>query len=232
MSKQLTMPTHTPWFRGPLSYTDSDMLQVVFTPTKDCIRGLLPQPLQPGLLGGAYVARFCNSYLAPEIWEAALVVQCTYKEHYGVFCISMYCDLDASVVAHREIWGFPAKLAKFEWKQKKDHITARVIRNKVPLLTLDVDLEGPGDWIDTGAAINLKLIPSVDGRTYDLNQITAAKLETKIHEGKGGAGKLVFGHTDDDPLDKLFKLENVVAGMYFKLDLKCPFGQIIGEANL
>ncbi|MFX1564071.1 MAG: acetoacetate decarboxylase family protein [Promethearchaeota archaeon] len=232
MSKQLTMPIHTPWFRGPLRYTDSEMLQVVFTPTSDCIRKLLPQPLQPGLLGGAYIARFRNSVLAPEIWEAALVLQCTYKEHYGVFCVSMYIDNDTSVAAHREIWGFPAKPAKFEWKQKKDHITAHVIRNKVPLLTLDVDLEGPGEWIDTGAAINLKLIPSIDGKTYDLKQITAAKLETTIHEGKGGTGKLTFGNTDDEPLGKLFKLENIVAGLYFKLDLMCPFGEIIGEADL
>ncbi|MFW9831065.1 MAG: acetoacetate decarboxylase family protein [Candidatus Thorarchaeota archaeon] len=229
--KHLSMPVHTPWYQGPLRFTDSEMIQVIFTPTKECYKRLLPKPLQPGLLGGAYLAHFRHS-LWGEFRESAIVVQCTYKEHYGVYCITMHTDSIPSMVAHREIWGFPSKYAKFKYRRKENHIKAQVISNKVPLLKFDIKLEGPGDWIDTGDTINLKLIPGVDGVSYDMKHFTRSPLDFTIHEGMAGEGKLVFGHTEDDPLDDLFELENIIAGTWFRIDLTTNFGNILTEAEL
>jgi acetoacetate decarboxylase len=228
MTKYLSMPIHTNWFQGPLKYTDSEMIQVIFTPTKACYERLLPKPLSPGLLAGAYVARFRNSVFG-DFWEAAIVFQCTYGEHYGVFCTSMYTDNIPSLVAHREIWGFPSKPAKIQYSHKENRIKAQVIRNKVPIMKFNVKLEGPGEWIDTGDTINFKVIPSVDGKGTDVKHITRAKLDFVIHEGKAGDGKLTFGHTDDDPLDELYELENVVAGTWFRVDLTTNFGSVLAE---
>ena len=94
-------------------------------------------------------------------------------------------------------------------------------------MKLDIKLEGPGDWIDTGDTINYKLIPGVDGESTDVSQITAAKLDFVIHEGMAGEGKLVLGHTDDDPLDELFDFENIVAGTWFRVDLTTNLGKVI-----
>lgn len=231
MTKHLTMPVHTPWFQGPLFYPDAEMIQVIFTPTAESYQRILPKPLSPGLLGGVYLVHYKTSPFGP-VWEAAVLVQCTYKEHFGLYCISMFIDNDASVAAHREIWGFPAKIGQFKYKRDGNRIKAQVLSNKIPLMKFDIKLTGPGEWIDTGAAINLKLIPSVDGKGYDVNQITAADLEFTIHEGEAGDGKITFGHTDDEPLDELIQLENVVAGTWFRIDLTCPFGYVIGEAEL
>jgi acetoacetate decarboxylase len=207
------------------------MIQVLFTPTTECMERLLPKPLKPGLLGGAYLAKFKTSPFGP-MWEASAVVQCTYKERYGVYCICQYTDCDTSVAAHREIWGFPSKLATFKYRRDDDHITARVIRDKTALMAFDVKLTGPGEWIETGDAINLKLIPSVNGLGYDTKQITAAKLAFVIHEGRAGDGKIKFGRTDRDPLADIFQLENVVAGTWFRIDLTCPYGEVLGQAKI
>ncbi len=228
MKKQFTMPIHTPWFQGPLTYTDSEMIQIIFTPTKACYERLLPKPLNPGLLGGAYVARFRNSVFG-DFWEAAIVFQCTYGEHYGVFCTSMYTDNIPSLVAHREIWGFPSKPAKIKYSRKDNRIKSQIITDKIPIMKLDIHLEGPGEWIDTGDTINLKVIPSVDGEGTDVKQITRAKLDFVIHEGQAGDGKLTFGHTNDDPLDELYELENVVAGTWFRVDLTTNLGSVLTE---
>ncbi len=231
LTKNLTMPIYKPWFQWPLKYTDSEMIQVIFTPTKACYQRLLPKPLKPGLLGGAYLARFRNSPFG-DMWESAIVVQCTYEEYFGVYCITMHTDSIASMAAHREVWGFPSKPAKFKYQQKDDHIKASVLTNKVPIMKFDVKLEGPGDWIDTGDTINLKLIPSVDGKTYDVQHITAAPLDFVIHEGKAGEGKLVLGNTKDDPLADLFEFENIIAGTWFRIDLTTNVGKVIAKAEL
>jgi acetoacetate decarboxylase len=225
------MPFHTPWYQGPLHYPNAEMIQVIFTPTAECIERILPKPLKPGLLGGAYLANFKTSPFGP-IWEASVVVQCTYKDRYGVYTVCQYTDSDVSVAAHREIWGFPSKLAGFKYRREGDHITARVVREKAALLSFDVKLTGPGDWIETGAAINLKLIPGVDGKSYAIKQITAANLAFVIHEGKAGDGVIKFGRTDKDPLADILQLENTVAGTWFRIDLTCPYGEVIGQAKI
>jgi acetoacetate decarboxylase len=231
MTKQLTMPVYKPWFKGPVSYTDSEMVQVIFTPTAESYKRILPEPLAPGLLGGAYIANFRNSPYG-DLWEAAIVVQCTYKEHFGVYCVTMFTDNEVSSIAHREIWGFPSKLGKTKYSRKENRIKASVKRGKDTLMKFDVNLEGPGEFIDTGDSINLKLIPSVDGTGYDVNQITASALKITVHDGLAGDGKLTLGNTDSDPLADLIQLENVVAGMWFNIDLHLPFGKVIGEAEL
>ena len=230
MTKIHTMPTQTRRFQGPLTYTDSEMIQVIFTPTKTCYERLLPKPLAPGLLGGAYLARFRNSPFG-DIWEAAVVFQCTLGEHYGVFCTSMYTDNIPSMVAHREIWGFPSKPAKIKYSRKENRIKAQIISDKVPIMKFEITLEGPGEWIDTGDTINLKVIPSVDGRGTDVKQITRAKLDFTIHEGQAGNGKITFGHTEDDPLDELYEIENIVAGTWFRIDLTTNLGSILMDFN-
>ena len=98
-------------------------------------------------------------------------------------------------------------------------------------MKFDINLEGPGDWIDTGDTINYKVIPGVDGESYDVKQITAAKLDFVIHEGKAGEGKLILGHTDDDPLDELFDFENIIAGTWFRVDLTTNLGKVIATVE-
>ena len=100
-----------------MRFKDSEMIQVIFTPTKECYERVLPKPLSPGLLGGAYLARFRSAAFG-DFWEASIVVQCTFEEHFGVYCVSMHTDNITSMVAHREIWGFPSKPAKFKYSQK------------------------------------------------------------------------------------------------------------------
>ena len=212
-----------------LKYTDSEMLQVVFTPTKACMERILPKPLQPGLLGGAYLAKFRNTPFGDEMFEAAIVVQCTYKEHYGVYTLVMYTDNDPSCASHREVWGYPCKMAEFKWERDDNEFEASIKRGGENVLDFEIEITGPGDWIDTGDSINLKLIPSVDGKGYDVKHITAAKLDATIHEGHGGEGKLTFGSSPWDPLDKIMELENIIAGMYFKLDLTANLGRVIAE---
>ena len=231
MQKHLTMPVYKPWFQGPLKYTDSEMIQIIFTPSKACYEHILPKPLTPGLLGGAYLARFRNSPFG-DMWESAIVVQCLYEEYFGVYCVTMHTDCMPSMVAHREIWGFPSKPAKFKYQRKENRIKAQVISDKVPIMKFDVKLEGPGEWIDTGDTINLKIIPGVDGASYDMQHITTAPLDFVIHEGMAGDGKLILGNTEDDPLADLFEIENIVAGTWFRVDLTTNLGKVITKAEL
>ncbi|TRO55370.1 hypothetical protein E2P64_07150 [Candidatus Bathyarchaeota archaeon] len=231
LTKQLTMPVYKPWFQGPLRYTDSEMIQVIFQPTKECYERILPKPLKPGLLGGAYLAQFRNSPWG-DLWESAIVVQCLYEAYFGVYCVTMHTDNIVSMTAHREIWGFPSKPGKFKYTRKENRIKAQVLSNKVPIMKFDINLEGPGEWIDTGDTINLKIIPSVDGESYDVHHITAAKLDFVIHEGQAGNGKLALQNTEDDPLADLFEFESIVAGTWFRVDLTTNLGKTIAKAEL
>lgn len=241
--KQLKEASSTPLLspfypRPPYHYIDAKIFLALFNPPEDTIETLLPKPLRPsqmplaGLMFGEQPCKETGTFM-----ESALLIQClfdnpqTEEEEVGVYFAYNYVDTDIAQSSGREIWGYPRKRGDVSLKLKGDCVVGATVRDDVTIFRASCNLEDEGEWIDSGPNINVKLIPSVTGKGFDLATITAAYLEYTIKNGRSGDVEIEFHNGPRDDFSKV-KIESPMIGLYFDCDILLPEGKIVGTVEL
>ncbi len=166
--------------------------------------------------------------------EAGLLVQCMFdnpdtgEEEVGVYFSHNYVDTDVAITSGREIWGYPRKLAKITMQWKADTLTAKVERDKTTILMAKCTFGDEGAWIDSGPNINLKLIPNISGKSYDVAVLNAAYLVYDIKNGRSGDVDIEIKNGPRDSFDAV-KIESTMIGLYFDCDITVPEGKAIAR---
>ncbi|MHA1768539.1 MAG: acetoacetate decarboxylase family protein [Candidatus Thorarchaeota archaeon] len=236
MKRGYSTPILTPTYpKPPYHYVDARIFLALFNPPEDTVKDLLPEPLRPsqlpltGLLFGEQPCKEAGSFM-----EAGLLVQCLFdnpetgEEEVGVHFAYNYVDTDVALAAGREIWGYPRKMADISLEMEGNTITGSAVRDDTTLLRATCRLEDEGEWIDSGPNVNVKLVPSVTGKGYDLSVITAAYLEYTIKNGRSGEVEIEFQSGPRDDLSKV-KMETPMIGLYFDCDILVPPGKVVAE---
>jgi acetoacetate decarboxylase len=188
-----------PWGLGrpypppPHPYRDVEDLVVGFEARAAAVRPLLPPGVEPD---GDPVP--CQAKLR----RVPFSVHGPYREAYiaptvrfgGVryrFVALIWTDSEVPLVAGREIWGYPKKLARIEtWEGAgSETLAGSVERAGIRLLTLsmvpDRQAEPPA-----GAglpALSLKLVPDADGVRPALAQLVALEGHVHVHRAADGS---------------------------------------------
>lgn len=129
----------------------AEMLSVLYRTDADVVRRILPPPLEPvpDPLALVYVARFEHTNFGVAYGEAGLALACRLGRTVGFYPVFMPVDDDTALVAGREIYGFPKKLAeRITLTRVGDDVEARVVRRGHELLHLRGSVLGhaaPGD---------------------------------------------------------------------------------------
>lgn len=235
----ISTPLLSPTYPGPpYHYEDAKIFLALFNPPEDSIRALLPKPLRPsqmplaGLLFGEQPCKETGTFM-----EAGMLIQClfdnpeTKEEEVGVYFAYNYVDTDVAQAAGREIWGYPRKLADISMDWKGDILTGTAKRDGVTLLKATCTLDDEGEWIDSGPNLNLKVIPNVSGKGYDLAVLTAAYLTYDIKKGRSGEVEFEFQSGPRDDFSKV-QVESNFIGLYFDCDITVPAGKNVGKVKL
>ena len=232
-------PLLSPFYPGPpYHYVNAKIFLALFNPPEDAVQALLPAPLRPSqmpLAGLLFAEQPCKE--TGTFMESALLVQClfdnpqTNEEEVGVYFAYNYVDTDVAQAAGREIWGYPRKRATISLEMKGETITGTTERDNVPILKASCKLDDEGEWIDSGPNINVKLIPSITGKGFDLAVLTAAYLEYTIKHGRSGEVEVEFNNGPQDDFSKVM-VETTMIGLYFDCDILVPEGTIIGKVEL
>lgn len=117
------------------------MLSVLYCTDPEIVRRILPPPLEPTdePLVLLYVARFEHTNFGVSYGEAGLALACRLGRKHGFYPVFMPVDDDTALVAGREVYGFPKKLAEqITLRRTGDDVEARVVRRG----TLLVDVRG------------------------------------------------------------------------------------------
>ena len=111
--KAFAMPLHSPAFApGPYRFMNREYMIITYRTDPDKLRALIPAPLE--LAEPIVKYEFINmpdSTGFGSYCESGQVVPVTLRGEPGSFVLSMYLDDGAPVLAGRELWGFPKKLA-------------------------------------------------------------------------------------------------------------------------
>ena len=182
-----SMPAAGPSYpAGPYRFVDREYMVITYETDPEVIRHQLPEPLEPiaqPLVHYEWI-KMPDSSGFGSYTESGMVIPCRFRDEEVNFVAQMYLDDDPPIAAGREIWGFPKKYAHPKLEIIKDTLTGTLsyATQLVAMGTMAYKHEsmaGNGERttrILTKTAVNLKLIPGVDGR-LEICQLVAYNLE-------------------------------------------------------
>jgi len=123
-------------------FYDAEMLNLVWETTPESIATLLPPPLKPASrpLVFAFIAYYPRTNFSVPYHESALLVKASYKGEEGFYCLSMPVSDDMAMAGGREGWGYPKKMANFEFAREGDTVTGYTERHGIKFMQVKAEL--------------------------------------------------------------------------------------------
>jgi acetoacetate decarboxylase len=232
-------------------FPNAEILLAVFRTDAKVAREIIPAPLKAAkeALAITFVARYPETNFGCIYNEGALFLQCEYRGENGYYCLSMPVDDDMAMVAGRENYGYPKKMAdNITLEQKSGHVIGSVIRKGVEILRLECQLEKEAgqnalkylgepvlDW--DGNTCNkvlsflFKYFQSPDGGSFDY--LPRLVREPVLFRSAGvlqeGSGRVTLSSTPFDPLGEV-PVREVVAMLYGRWHNTMLPGKVVARA--
>lgn len=133
-------------------FVGAEILTVRFRTDPEVVASVLPRPLKAPAepVGTAFVARYPETNFGVRYNEGALFLDATYKGERGSYCLAMPVDDDTAMIAGREVFGYPKKIAdRITLQRSGDHVVGSVVRKEVEILRIEGDLTRA--WEPTGS---------------------------------------------------------------------------------
>ncbi len=216
---------------------DATMVMAVFETDPKVVKKVLPPPLQPAStpMGMAYVAEFHRTNFGVTYNEAALFLAAQYEGVLGRYCLSMPVTNDMAMIAGREVFGYPKKIAEtIVVKRKGNKVTGTCVRRGFPILQIEAKLTGPfpGPMPPPEPHYLYKgfISPTFSGFDYNprllkqYNDIDWGEIE--IGEGKVTLGKSKYDFLYEIPI------KQVVMAAYTKgMEIRMKAGEVVAEVD-
>lgn len=232
----------------------AEMLLALFRTDPAVVREVLPKPLKPAPepLAMAFVANYPRTNFGPPYYEGALFVVASYKGELGGYCLSMPVTNDTALIAGREQYGFPKKIAEDISLQVDDaHASGSVTRKGVKILEIECDLEEPfqrSDIEEYGPPITdldgrpgygmvsflYKYFPSPTAMGFDYapRLVRQVSLFTPRPGGKKGPGEVKLVSSELDPLGEIPVREVLSVGYSVWDNVMLPGKVVTKKRNL
>lgn len=228
------MPFSSPSYpRGPYRFVNREFLVITYETDLDLLREVVPAPLQvTEPLVKFEVIRMPDSTGFGDYTESGQVIPVTFQGIKGTYTHAMYLNDLAPIVAGREIWGFPKKLAQPSLTIEQETLLGTLDYgcNRIATATMGykyqtLDNQTVADTL-TGPSYLLKIIPHVDGTTR-ICELVEFKLEHVTVKGAwSGPAALELFHHALAPVASL-PVKKIVSGLHLISDLTLPYGRVV-----
>jgi acetoacetate decarboxylase len=225
------MPPDAPAFQAPpYHYRNAQAISIKFETDADTALEILPAPLTLREPASANLSFYWYTTFGP-YHEAILRL---YAEHDGkplTYIVHIYVDSEPPMLAGREVWGFPKKLAKIGFKRDRDMVVGLLERPAgMRLATAVMRPEQPaGPLGSTGPTTGLRIIPSAEPKKSRpaLAELIAADTQHTVKEVWEGPGSVFFPDRSAlDPVDR-FPVKRILKAIYMEYDILLPGGRVI-----
>ncbi len=235
-----------PYRRPPHRYRDAEDLLIPFTASPDTVAPLLPPLVEPldDPVPCWFKARWAPYSPHGAYHEAYIATGVRFAGAAYRFVTVIVTDQEAPLVAGREIWGYPKKLAAIHcsWTGRArpgDQFTARIERPAGTVLAqaaMMLDRQGDPAEMAGHPALSLKLIPAADGGSPDVAQLIRLEGAARLAQGADGSAFLYAGRaaldfptiTDIDPWHR-FRPLSVGTAFFMRADYTHDLGQVVHD---
>ena len=218
--------------RPPFYYRNTRSIAVAFETDADVALEALPAPLSLSDPATAVLSFYEYPWTTFGPYnEAILSLLVEHKGRPMTYIMHIAVTTEPPMLAGREIWGFPKKLAQIEFKSERDMIYGTLERPAgVRLASAIVRPERPADNGHSTARppVSLRLIPSAEekGRP-SCAELIETKTEVKVIEAWTGVGSVAFAEGSRlDPWNRL-PVKKVIQASYALSEMTLGFGKVI-----
>ena len=228
-----SMPADAPAYQSPpFYYRDTRSISVAYETDSDAALEALPAPLSLREPATAILSFFEYPWTTFGPYnEAILSLMVEHRGRPMNYIMHIAVTTEPPMLAGREIWGFPKKLAQIEFKQERDMIFATLERPAgIRLASEIVRPERPSPRGNSAPvpAASLRLIPSAEenGRP-SCAEIIETFSEVKVHEAWTGIGSIAFAESSRlDPWNRL-PVKRILQASYTRSEMTLGFGKVI-----
>ncbi len=234
------MPAQSPSYPpGPYRFIDREFLIITYETDMEALRKQVPEPLEiPEALVKFEFIKMPDSSGFGSYTEAGQVVPVTFKGQKGLYVLSMFLDDEAPIVAGREIWGFPKKLAYPSLgvdPVSRDTLVGRLKYGSVEVAVgtmgfkhAPVDGQAIQKSLENVPNYLLKIIPGPDG-SIAIRQLVQYNLRDVTVKGAWtGPAALQLFHHALAPVASL-PVKRIVSCVHFTSDLTLPYGKVVHD---
>ncbi len=166
----------------PHHFSDVHTIQILCQAPKGAIKRALVRPLEPSGDGDLFVLLLGWTPDVEKqgfnVHEIAINAPVQWKGKAGNTTLIEYIDSDMGLIAGREIYGWPKKMADITWTQTATGwtITAKKLKDQgsIPLMKIEYKISKSTPavkWPDMGPIYLVRRIPNASPSTPSLNQI-------------------------------------------------------------
>jgi acetoacetate decarboxylase len=166
----------------PHHFSDVHTIQVLCQAPKDAVQKALASPLKQVGDGDQYVLLMAWTPDVEKqgynVHEIAINAPVQWNDQLGTTTLIEYIDSDMGLIAGREIYGWPKKMAEITWTQTKTGwtVTANKMKDQggIPLMKVEYTASAATpevEWPNMGAVILVRRIPPASLTTPSINQI-------------------------------------------------------------
>jgi acetoacetate decarboxylase len=233
----------------PHHFSDVNTIQILCQAPKGAIKRALAQPLEPSGNGDLFVLLLGWTKDVEKqgynVHEIALNAPVQWKGKAGNTTMIEYIDSDMGLIAGREIYGWPKKMAEITWTQTATGwtITANKMKDQggIPLMKIEYKISKTASavkWPNMGPVFLVRRIPNASPTTPSFNQMVCVGCNTPQASGplvapagakdSIGTATVQFFDGPHDPLKFLGPIKALDAKMSV-LEGAMPFGLGLGE---
>jgi len=229
-----SMPVDAPYYQSPpFFFRDARAMSISYETDADAALDLLPEGLDLALPARArlMVLHYPFSTLGP-YHEAILGIECLWQGAPRFYIAHIAVTEVPPLVAGREIWGYPKKMAHITLEHEAEFLRGTVERPAgVRLVTATMRIERPLPPVPAGGgggSLSLRVIPSVEpGEPPSVAELIEAVNETHLHEAWVGTGTLSYDTASSlDPWHRL-PVRQVLGATYSRYDFTLPHGRVL-----
>lgn len=230
-----SMPADAPAYQAPpYHYRNAQAVSIKFETDPDAALDVLPEPLDLIEPACANLSVYWYPFSTFGPYHEAILR--LYARHEGkplTYIQQIFVDTEPPLLAGREVWGFPKKLAQIELARDRDMIVGKLERPAgVRLATIVMRPEQPVLQLGSnGPTTGLRIIPSADPATTRpaLAELVAADSQHSLREAWEGPASISFPDRSSlDPVDR-FPVRRIVKAVYMEYDITLPAGRVIAR---
>ncbi|MCE3269356.1 MAG: acetoacetate decarboxylase [Burkholderiales bacterium] len=228
----LTSPSYPPI---EFKFTNREFLIIAYETDIDALREVVPEPLEvyDPIVKFEFI-KMPDSVGFGDYTESGQVIPVKFNGKKGSYVHSMYLDDLAPIVAGREIWGFPKKLANPKLEISGDTLVGTLNYNKQPVAIgtmgykyQELDIKDLKTKIEQEPNYLLKILPDVDGTTARVCELVEYHIKNLTIKGawSGPAALQLFEHALA-PVARL-PVKRIISGTHIVSDLTLGFGTVV-----
>ena len=233
LKQAFSMPLSSPAYpRGPYRFVNREFFIITYETDKEALQAVVPEPLEviDTIVKYEFI-RMPDSNGFGSYTESGQVIPVRYKGEAGGYVHSMYLDDLPPIVAGRELWGFPKKLATVSLTVEADTLVGKLKYGDIYVAIGTMGYKYyPLDHEESKKAISapnfmVKIIPHVDGTLRICELVRYCVTDVVVKTAWSGPAALQFFSHALAPVASL-PVKRVISAAHILTDLTLPYGEV------